>query len=132
MGASNFPGLSLAKPEPRWKAKAKQAAENTRLLKQAYADVDRRDSHCCRVCHKRVGGIGMLYAAHHHHIEFLSRGGKHETSNLVTLCVRCHSDVHGGELRITGDADARSPVGVLCGLTVQKAVDGGWEVVGQR
>ena len=132
MSASNFPGLALPKPEPRWKAKAKQVAENTRILRTAYALTDKRDGHCCRVCHKRVGGIGMLYAAHHHHIEYRSRGGANDTSNLVTLCVRCHSAVHDGELRISGDADARDLVGVLCGLVLELAADGVWESVGAR
>jgi hypothetical protein len=132
MGASNFQGLAIPKPEPRWKAKAKQAADNTRLLKLCYADVDRRDGHGCRVCHKRVGGIGMLYAAHHHHLVYRSKGGAHERANVVTLCVRCHQAVHDGEIRLTGDADARDPVGVLCGVKLERAADSGWIVEGWR
>lgn len=132
MGASNFPGLSLPKPEPRWKQKAQQAADNTRLLKACYAEVDRRDGHCCRVCHKRVGGIGMLYAAHHHHLVYRSKGGEHDPANVVTLCVACHQGVHDGLLRLTGDADARSLVGVLCGLTLWHPNDSDWQAVGSR
>ncbi len=38
-----------------------------------------------------------------HHIQFRSRGGGEEPSNLVSLCDRCHlSLVHGGHLAVTG------------------------------
>lgn len=132
MGASNFQGLAIPKPEPRWKAKARQVAENTRVLKAAYAEVDKRDGHCCRVCHKRVGGIGMLYAAHHHHLIYRSRGGADETQNIVTLCVRCHQAQHDGEMRLSGDADLRNSVGVLSGVKLERATDAGWAPEGWR
>jgi len=132
MGASNWEGLAIPKPPPRWKDKAKRAAENTRILKAAYAKVDARDSHCCRVCHKRVGGIGMLYAAHHHHLVYRSRGGEDETSNIVTLCVACHHAQHNGEIRLSGNADSRNQVGVLNGVKLERGTDAGWKPEGYR
>mgnify|MGYP002380687300 CR=1 FL=1 len=37
------------------------------------------------------------------HIQFRSRGGGEEPSNLISLCDRCHlSLVHGGHLAVTG------------------------------
>jgi 5-methylcytosine-specific restriction endonuclease McrA len=132
MGASNYSGLAIPKPPPRWMAKAKKVAEDKKAERECYAQVDRRDSHCCRVCRKRVGGIGMLAAVHHHHIVYRSKGGDHDTSNVVSLCVTCHGAVHNGEIRLTGDADARNSIGVLCGLTLERAGDGGWLVEGHR
>lgn len=133
MGASNWEGLAIPKPPPRWKDKAKKAAENTRILKAAYAKVDARDSHCCRVCRKRVGGIGMLYAAHHHHLTPRSLGGQHETQNICTLCVSCHDAIHSsGLMRLSGDANARNSVGVLNGLKLERSTDAGWKIEGWR
>lgn len=132
MSASNFPGLAIPKPAPRWKDKAKRAAENTRILKAAYGAVDKRDGHCCRVCHKRVGGIGMLYAAHHHHLVYRSLGGQDETKNIVTLCVGCHSAQHNGEIRLSGDADHRNQIGCLSGVKLERATDAGWKPEGWR
>lgn len=132
MGASNYPGLANPKPEPRWKAKARRVADEAKALKACYAAVDKRDVRCCRVCRKRVGGIGMLDAAHHHHLVYRSKGGQHDTANVVTLCVKCHQAVHDGMLRLSGDADLRSPIGVLCGVVVERATDAGWTVEGCR
>lgn len=128
----DYRSLAIPKPEPRWMEKAKKIAADKKAERECYAQVDRRDSHCCRVCHARVGGIGMLQAVHHHHIVYRSKGGDHDTANVVSLCVKCHHAIHNGELRITGDADARNSIGVLCGLTLEKAGESGWEVVGHR
>jgi 5-methylcytosine-specific restriction endonuclease McrA len=128
----DYSQLAIPKPAPRWRDKAKQAAEKTRQLKAAYAAVDQRDSHCCRVCHKRVGGIGMLYAAHHHHLQYRSKGGEDTTDNIVTLCVSCHSAQHNGEIRLSGNADTRNSIGVLNGVRLERATDAGWKVEGFR
>jgi len=29
-----------------------------------------------------------------HHRLFLGRGGKHELANLITVCRKCHADIH--------------------------------------
>ena len=132
MGASNFAGLAIPKPEPRWQAKARRVADDAKAQKACYAAVDKRDVRCCRVCRKRVGGIGMLDAAHHHHLVYRSQGGGHETANVVSLCVRCHQAIHDGEIRLSGDADLRNPIGVLVGLTLERASESGWTVEGCR
>lgn len=136
MSASNWPGLAIPKPEPRWKTKQRKASAELKLIKEVYAQVDKRDGHCCRICFKRVGGIGVLYAAHHHHLisrSIASRDEKHTTKNIVTLCPPCHDAVeNSGLLKLEGDADARNSVGVLNGLTLWKAGDGDWLIVGHR
>lgn len=132
MGASNWDGLAIPKPKPRWLDKAKKVNDEKKAERECYALVDRRDSHCCRVCRARVGGVGMLQAVHHHHLQYRSRGGAHETANVVSLCVKCHHAVHNGDMRISGDADARNSVGVLCGIKLERAAESGWKVEGWR
>jgi HNH endonuclease len=132
MGASNWEGLAIPKPPPRWKDKAKKLAEAQKAQRECYAQVDRRDSSCCRVCHKRVGGIGMLQAVHHHHLVYRSKGGDTDTANILSLCVACHQAVHDGLIRLTGNADTRSPIGVLNGVKLERNDESGWKVEGWR
>jgi hypothetical protein len=35
-----------------------------------------------------------------HHIVYRSQGGTDDLDNLVTLCMKCHDDVHGGRLKV--------------------------------
>jgi 5-methylcytosine-specific restriction endonuclease McrA len=42
---------------------------------------------------------GNRNGLHPHHIEWKGKGGKDELGNLVTICWRCHSDIHDGRLR---------------------------------
>lgn len=119
----------VPKPAPRWLEKAKRRADEARAMKACYAAVDARDGRCCRVCRKRVGGIGLLEAAHHHHLIYRSRGGTHETATVLTLCVACHQAVHDAKIRLTGNADERSPhTGALCGVRLERYTEGGWKV----
>ena len=130
--AIDYTRLAIPKPQPRWMEKAKKVAANKKAEKDCYAQVDRRDGHCCRVCHARVGGVGMLAAVHHHHLVYRSLGGKHETSNVLSLCVKCHDLVHRGEIQLSGNADERNSIGVLSGVKLEKAGESGWQVVGWR
>jgi hypothetical protein len=66
-----------------------------RLRRQVFA----RDHHRCTVPGCR--------AARHldiHHVEFQSHGGRHEITNLTTLCSGHHDLLHEGKLRISGKA----------------------------
>jgi hypothetical protein len=58
-----------------------------------------RDGHCCAVpgCRRNIG-LDL------HHIEYQSRGGSHELSNLTTICDLHHRAVHFGKLIIRGTA----------------------------
>lgn len=75
------------------------------------AQVFARDGHRCRACHVPVdvnAPITELSAAHPHHILLRSKGGVDSSTNLCTLCARCHARAHGTDgsrLRITGNAD---------------------------
>lgn len=52
-----------------------------------------RDGWHCRHCNKNS-------ELHPHHVIFKSAGGPDDLNNLLTLCAKCHDDVHGGRLRI--------------------------------
>lgn len=106
MPASPKPTRVLA-PKP-WKPKGitarlragkrRRQATADRLV---YAAVDRRDGQRCRVCHAFAGD-----AIQRHHIVYRSLGGATTSQNVVSLCAADHADVHGGRLKIRGDADA--------------------------
>jgi 5-methylcytosine-specific restriction endonuclease McrA len=128
----DYSQLAIPKPPPRWKDKAKKRTAENKAERECYAQVDRRDEHACRVCHKPVGGFGMLESVHHHHLQYRSRGGESETKNVLSLCVRCHAAVHNGEIRLTGDADYRNQMGNLAGVKLERATDAGWRPEGWR
>jgi len=52
-----------------------------------------RDNWHCRHCNNSSG-------LDPHHVVFKSAGGEDVSSNLLTLCRKCHDDVHGGRLKI--------------------------------
>ncbi len=49
------------------------------------------------------------WAAHCHHVVFLSKGGKTRLDNEVAVCTACHALIHAGLLDLRGDAN-----GELC------------------
>jgi 5-methylcytosine-specific restriction endonuclease McrA len=52
-----------------------------------------RDDWKCRHC-------GNRQTLDPHHVIFKSAGGEDILTNLLTLCRKCHDDVHEGRLRI--------------------------------
>jgi len=77
-----------------------------------------RDDHACQSCGRRWG-------LHVHHIVPREHGGSHEFHNLLTLCDTCHTLVHDGKLRITGDAERGFTCETATGLPVEPACGGG-------
>ncbi len=77
---------------------------------------------------------------HAHHIVFRADGGRTDSSNLVTLCARCHGMVHDGFLFVSGLAphdlsirdrhgrDLKSPLPQSFKVMSMKPVDGGTRV----
>ena len=59
-----------------------------------------RDGGKCRVCGRRDN-------LHIHHIIFRSQGGTNETSNLITLCLQHHTDVHMHKLTLVGNSNEK-------------------------
>lgn len=95
----DYSKLALPKGTPRVLdriARKKDLAQQERLARAA---VKRRDKGRCVV-------PGCKEASRHlHHIVYRSRGGKWQSQNLASLCVRHHQLVHAGLIQIAGNAD---------------------------
>jgi 5-methylcytosine-specific restriction endonuclease McrA len=71
----------------------KRSFEELRVYENNKAAMYRRDNWHCRCCNRSD-------TLTPHHIVFQSQGGTDDLDNLVTLCVKCHDDVHEGRLKI--------------------------------
>ena len=70
-----------------------RAREDPKNIPEKVRDeVLERDNNQCQLC--GTGGENRLQL---HHIEFRSQGGTHDPVNLVTLCFKCHEEVHSGK-----------------------------------
>lgn len=70
---------------------AHEAWEHRTAIPAAVRDaVLQRDNYQCQLC----GTSGENRLQLHHWEHFRSHGGAHTPQNLVTLCFRCHDDVH--------------------------------------
>ena len=69
--------------------------------------VRKRDGYKCVFC-GREGDI-----LHVHHVRPRSEGGSDDPSNLVSVCVACHSKIHGGRLG-ESEVDVPSRSDYLC------------------
>jgi hypothetical protein len=107
------------------KDKAEDAAERA-----CYRLVDKRDRFRCRVTGVLLAiGGSLTTAVQRHHLIPRSQGGPHETWNVLTVSRAIHDLIHvHGTLRLSGDADARDSDGKLCGVKVEKLLDGVWIV----
>lgn len=67
---------------------------NDPVYKRARLDVLKRDKHCCQ-----MPNCGAKRRLHVHHIQPWSKAAylRFETSNLITLCKKCHDLVTGKE-----------------------------------
>jgi 5-methylcytosine-specific restriction endonuclease McrA len=123
--------MLFPKPVPRVVERQKRRTAEAATLRECYQQVDRRDEGRCRVCGRRCSptAVAMLDRAERHHLVYRSKGGTHEPANVVTLCKFCHSAVHGGTMRLEGDANAKDAVtGRLAGVRVERQTDTGWRV----
>jgi 5-methylcytosine-specific restriction endonuclease McrA len=117
----------------RRESKAERVAREKAEERECYRLVDLRDEHQCRVCGRRVGGIGQLHKTVHHHLVYRSKADremKHTTRNVLTICPTCDELVHRkGTMRLTGDADARDYRRKFSGVSVERLIGDKWEVV---
>ena len=61
-------------------------------FKNAQEATFNRDNYTCQHCKKRAGTFNA------HHIIYRSNGGADTLDNLITLCEKCHHDLHRGLL----------------------------------
>lgn len=95
--------LKVAK-RPRAIDKKAEARAKERAWQQVRAEVKLRDGGRCRLC--SAPGVDV------HHVTYRSRGGKDETRNNVLLCRKCHADVHGGIVKLAGNASGAKGISV--------------------
>ena len=80
-------GIEIVNPKSRIPSKAQRR------------NILRRDGHCCS-----VPGCPNTLWLEVHHIIFYADGGLTQPDNLITICSRCHKNVHEGRLKIVGNA----------------------------
>jgi hypothetical protein len=102
----------LKKPAPRLVDKRAEARAKETAWQQVRADVKLRDGGKCRLCNDRGFDV--------HHVTYRSRGGKHETNGCVLLCRSCHADVHGGIVKLAGNASGPKGLRVAHWSDVEK------------
>jgi hypothetical protein len=116
----------IPKPKPRVLERAEKRAEKIRTLRELRIVIVRRDRSRCRACDRYCdpSAVDSLARGHVHHVEYRSRGGGHDPSNVCLLCAFCHAAVHARELGISGDAN-----GTLRMYGRVKGRDGYWESI---
>ena len=62
-----------------------------------------RDNWHCRHCNNSHG-------LDPHHVVYKSAGGMDVPNNLLTLCRKCHDDIHGGRLMIETIAELATDI----------------------
>lgn len=72
-------------------------------------EIYQRDDYHCQNCGSR-GGPDSEIELHVHHVVPLSQGGLNKTSNLLTLCKRCHTAAHSRGRAATRVEDGRTIV----------------------
>lgn len=79
--------------------------------------IDARDQRTCRACGRRTDpdAVGLL-RGHRHHIVYRSAGGAGDPANVVTLCIRCHSDEHADRLRFTAEGGPYQGIDANAGM----------------
>lgn len=65
-----------------------------------------RDKGRCRVCDRRLKlhSRDPFEVQNTHHLRYKSAGGSDAMTNLLSLCIRCHSAEHQHTLSLTGTA----------------------------
>jgi 5-methylcytosine-specific restriction endonuclease McrA len=92
--------VPVPKPRPKLLDKRKAAAAKVTAWRDVRGLVMERDGRMCRVCRDTA-------AFDVHHLLPRSRGGADEKSNLIAVCRRCHTDIHGhvAKLRWANEAN---------------------------
>ena len=117
--------------ETRHEAKDRVKAEQQAEIDRCYQAVDIRDQSVCRVTGEflTAGASDPHKRKERHHMIRRSRGGLHQTANVITVSAFIHSQDHAGKVRLTGDANLKDAMGNFCGVLYERITDGGWVVV---
>jgi hypothetical protein len=126
--ATNFKHQLETRHEAKDRIKAEQQAE----IDRCYQAVDLRDKSVCRVTGEFLtsGASDPHKRKERHHMIRRSRGGLHQTANVITVSAFIHAQDHAGKVRLSGDANLRDGLGQFCGVKYERITDGGWITVG--
>ncbi|MBI3925724.1 MAG: HNH endonuclease, partial [Armatimonadetes bacterium] len=87
----------VSRAKPHWGVRFNPEARGTTPAQTR--ELRRRDCYRCMTPH-----CPNTVWLETHHIHFYSEGGRTVPANLLTLCSRCHANVHRGSLKIEGTA----------------------------
>lgn len=115
--------------ETRHEYKDRRQADKLAAERSCYEKVDDRDESVCRVTGVFLtpGATDPKKRRVHHHMVPRSRGGEHQTVNVITISDYMHTLIHAGKAHLSGDADLRDPDGRFCGVQYDVMTDAGWK-----
>jgi 5-methylcytosine-specific restriction endonuclease McrA len=87
--------------------KTKPSVYNNKEWRATRDAILKRDNHACRICGASDGESSL----HVHHVDRNTRNMAH--SNLVTLCLNCHHQVHSEDYWPSDWPNDMPPWGVL-------------------
>jgi 5-methylcytosine-specific restriction endonuclease McrA len=81
---------------PHLKPKRERLKRNSVAWKNRVKEVFLRDRYQCQIC-KNTFLLNFLCP---HHIKSIGAGGGDDLENLITLCKKCHIDLHNGNVKL--------------------------------
>jgi hypothetical protein len=117
--------------ETRAEYKDRRDREQQADIDACYHAVNLRDKSICRVTGEYLtpGASDPKKRREHHHLIRRSRGGLHETANVITISAYLHQLDHAGKVRLSGDANLRDHDGRFCGVQYEVITESGWTTV---
>jgi len=117
--------------ETRHEYKDRRVKDRMDEQTECYQAVDLRDKSVCRVTGEflTLGASDPHKRKERHHMIRRSRGGLHQTSNVVTVSAFVHAQDHAGKIRLSGDANLKDGLEQFCGVKYERMTDGGWVTV---
>lgn len=117
--------------ETRTEYKDRRAKEKQDDQDKCYQAVDIRDGSICRVTGEflTLGASDPKKRKERHHMIRRSRGGLHQTANVITISAYIHQLDHAGKIKLSGDANLRDALGNFCGVKYEAMTESGWKTV---
>ena len=114
--------------ETRHEYKDRRGKEQAEEIDRCYEAVDLRDRSVCRVTGEflTLGHSDPHKRKERHHMIRRSRGGLHQTANVLTVSAFIHAQDHAGKIRLSGDANLKDLLGNFCGVKLERITEGGW------
>jgi hypothetical protein len=111
--------------------KDRRRKEQQHDIDQCYQAVDLRDRSICRVTgeYLTLGHSDPKKRKERHHMIRRSRGGLHETANVITISAFIHALDHAGKVRLSGDANLKDAHEKFCGVKYEVITESGWKTV---